>query len=124
MWKSMWDDDSSLSGANVTIDSSSNIITINDLNNYITSESVDDDGFLDLEDGVAGFGIVQAGDNEEYAIFTFTSAGVVTLLTDSTANVANTDSDTDLCIFDNGSNVRIKNRLGSAKVLRINIYYS
>lgn len=121
---SMWDDDSSLSGTNVSINSSSNIIIVNNLSNYITSESVEDEDFLDLESSKSGYGIVQAGDNEEYGVFTFTSAGVVTLLTDSTANVVNTDTDTKLCIFDNGTNVRIKNRLGSAKILRVSVSYS
>ena len=122
--ESMWDDDSSLSGTNVSINSSSNIVLINNLSNYITSESVDDDGFLNLVDGVSGFGFVQAGDNEEYGHFTFTSAGAVTLLTDSTANVVNTNTDAKLCIFDNGTNVRISNRLGSAKILRVSVSYS
>lgn len=122
---SMWDDDSSLSGSNVTIDSSSNIVKINDLSNYITSESVDDDGFLDLVDGVAGFGFIQAGDNEEYGFFSFTSAGVVTLLTSTNSvNFVATNTDAKLCVFDNGTNVRISNRLGSAKILRVSVSYS
>lgn len=94
------------------------------LSQYSTSQSVADDAFIDLNSGVSGFGYVQAGDNEEFAPFTFTTAGVVTLLTDATANVVATDTDVKLCIFDNGTNVRIRNRLGSAKVLKIKVYYS
>ena len=57
---------------------------------------------------------MQAGDGEEYALFSFTTAGVVTLIQNS-ANVANTDSDTDLCIYDGGTGIVIKNRLGAQK---------
>lgn len=95
-----------------------------DLKLQTNSESVADDGYIDLKSGVAGWGFVMAGDNEEYGAFTFTSAGVVTLLTDVTANVVATDTDAKLCIFDNGTNVRIRNRLGSAKTLRVEVKYS
>jgi len=88
------------------------------------STSLNDDEYVDLEAGKTGWGTVMAGDNEEFAPFTFTSAGVVTLLTDATANVVNTDTDAKLCIFDNGTNVRIRNRLGSAKVIRFCVNYS
>ena len=87
------------------------------------SISVVDDDFIDLEAGTIGWGFAQIGDNEEYATFCWTSAGVVTLINNST-NAVNTDTDTKLCIFDNGSNVRIRNRLGSTKVIRYVVNYS
>ena len=95
-----------------------------DLKIQTDSKSVADDSFIDLKSGVTGWGFVMAGDNEESSSFTFTSAGVVTLGADATANVANTDTDANLCIFDNGTNVRIRNRLGSAKTLRVEVKYS
>jgi hypothetical protein len=92
----------------------------------ITSEgsiSLADDAEISLETGKAGFGHIMIGDNQEYAWFAFTSAGVVTLITNST-NVANTDSDTDLSIYDGGTAVNIKNRLGATLILRYSIKYS
>ena len=71
-----------------------------------------------------GYGFCMIGDNQEYAAFTFTSEGVVTLLTDVSANIADTDSDGNLCIYDNGSSSAIKNRLGSTLNLRYSIKYS
>lgn len=77
-----------------------------------------DDGFVDMPSSGSngGFGLAQLGDGEEYAIFSFTSAGVVTLIANS-ANVVNTDTDTKFCIFDGGAVPRFKNRRGSAKNL-------
>ena len=71
-----------------------------------------------------GYGFCMIGDNQEYAAFTFTSEGVVTLLTDVSANIADTDSDGNLCINDNGSSSAIKNRLGSTLNLRYSLKYS
>jgi len=119
----MWDDNSFLSGSNVIIDSSSNIVVINGLNNYVTSESIEDDAYIDIQSATSGFGFVLAGNNEEYCNFVFATTGAVLFLLSST-NATNADTDGKLCIFDNGTNVRIKNRLGSAKVLKVNIYYS
>jgi hypothetical protein len=96
-----------------------------DLKIQTNSESVADDGYIDLKSGVAGWGFVMAGDNEEYGFFSFTSAGVVSLLTSTnSANFVATDTDAKLCVFDNGTNVRIRNRLGSAKTLRVEVKYS
>lgn len=82
-----------------------------------------DDGLFDLpSNNDGGWGFVQAGDGEEYAQFSYTSAGAVTLIANS-ANVANSDSDTDLCIFDNGAVPAVKNRLGATKTIKIIIYY-
>jgi len=82
------------------------------------NKSVADDGTITFPTGYMGHGWIMAGDNEEFILFRFTSAGAVTLLTDVSANTANTDSDTDLCVYDGGSGIIIKNRLGASKVLR------
>jgi len=88
----------------------------------IGSESLADDAEISLDADSAGFGTIQIGDNQEFTQFRFTTAGVVTLL-NNTANVANTDSDTDLCIYDAGDHVNIKNRLGSELTLRYDIKF-
>lgn len=94
------------------------------LNAETNVKSVADDGYIDLKSGMAGWGFVMAGDNEEYGAFCFTSAGVVTVLSDASTNFVGTDTDAKLCVFDNGSNVRIRNRLGSAKTIRYEVKYS
>lgn len=112
-----------IDSTNMIVGTGSGVITHNTLKRGATSESVNDDANIDLPDSTTGFGFVQAGDNEEYAQFSWTSAGVVTLLQNS-ANVVNTDTDGNLCIFDNGTTVRIRNRLGSTKTLRLEYNYS
>lgn len=84
-----------------------------------------DDGFVDMSSAGSngGFGFAQLGDGEEYAIFSFTSAGVVTLIANS-VNVVNTDTDTNFCIFDSGAVPRFKNRLGLVKNLLVVVWSS
>jgi hypothetical protein len=97
---------------------------------YVKKKSIADDGFIDLPNAVQGFGTVLIGDIQEWVMFTNVAAGTVTVLTDSASNtlnstnVATADTDTNLCIIDNGTNVRVKNRLGSAlETLIIYWYY-
>jgi hypothetical protein len=85
--------------------------------------SVVDDGQLILPDASTGWGFAQIGDNEEYALFSWTTAGAVTLISNS-VNTVNTDTDDKFCIYDAGTDVRIKNRLGAEKIVRWAIYYS
>jgi len=109
---------------------------LNELWSYITlsvplvwKESLADDGNIDLPTSVQGFGFVFAGDFEEWGFFTNTVAAAVTFLTDSgantlnSANCVNTDTDAKLCVFDNGTNVRIRNRLGATKEILVIYYY-
>jgi hypothetical protein len=79
--------------------------------------------FTDLDSGKSGFGFCQIGDGAEYAFFSFTTAGVVTLIT-SSANVVNTDTDAKLCIVDAGGYVRIANALGSTLMMTLIIFYN
>jgi hypothetical protein len=81
-----------------------------------------DDAEVTVSTGKAGFGIVNIGDNQEDAYFTF-STTAVTLRTNS-ANVANSDSDTNLCIYYSSGNLNIKNRLGSSLDVRYTIWNS
>jgi hypothetical protein len=69
-----------------------------------------DDGTFNVPDATSGWGQVKGGG--EYLEFRWAADGTVTLLTDCSANTANTDSDTDLCAYDSGTQVIIKNRLG------------
>lgn len=85
-------------------------------------ETLADDAETTVASGTAGFGIVNIGDNQEDAYFTF-STTAVTLRTNS-ANVANSDSDTDLCIYYSGADLKIKNRLGSELDVRYTIWSS
>ncbi len=109
---------------------------LNDLWSYIIlsvplvwKENLADDAYIDLPDSVQGFGFVFAGDFAEWGFFTNTAAGVVTPLTDTnsdtlnSANCVNTDTDAKLCVFDNGTNVRVRNRLGAAKEVLVIYYY-
>lgn len=84
-----------------------------------------DDGFVDMPSAGSngGFGLARLGDGEKWARFLFTSAGAVTLI-DNSANVVNTDTDTNFCIFDVGAVPRFKNRLGATKNLLVVVWYS
>jgi hypothetical protein len=100
-----------------------NVVVIDDsLENDRQSAQVADDGTITLKDSAYGWGSVMAGDNEEFARFRFTSAAVVTI-DQQTTNVAAADTDGNLCIFDNGTEVVIKNRLGALKQVKIDVKY-
>jgi hypothetical protein len=85
--------------------------------------TVNDEATISLPANTIGWGTVMAGDNQEFSRFRWTSAAVVTV-DESTANVATTDLDTNLCIFDGGTSVSIRNRLGSNLTIRYVIHYS
>jgi hypothetical protein len=74
--------------------------------------------------GVAGWGEVMIGDNEEWAHFRFSSSGAVTLITNTT-NVSTTPFNPNtLNIYDAGSGVAIQNYLSAAqKRVAVNIKY-
>jgi hypothetical protein len=95
----------------------------NGLTVYRTSEAVADEASIVLATGVSGWGFAQAGDNEQWIHFCFTSAGVVTVIANS-ALAVNTDTDGNLCVYDAGAGIAIKNRLGASKTIRATIYYS
>lgn len=71
----------------------------------------DDDGF-NLPSGEEG--VVLATNYTEHVLATVAQDGSVTGVTTST-NGAVTDSDTDLCVFDDGDHARVRNRLGQAE---------
>ncbi|MDC1299927.1 hypothetical protein N8Z24_00310 [bacterium] len=82
--------------------------------NHSLPLSMSDDGYFDLPAESAGYGFFLVGDGEEYAEVYWSTDNTVTLIDNST-NVAVTDSDTDFCIFDNTTSIRVRNRLGTAK---------
>ena len=87
------------------------------------SASVADEGSITLDTAKTGRGWAMAGDNEEYVEFRFTAAGVVTVIS-NTANAINTDTDGNLCVYDAGAGIAIKNRLGATKNIRYIVNYS
>jgi hypothetical protein len=82
-----------------------------------------DDGSFDLPAASAGFCSLIVGDTEEYAQFAWDSTATVTLIVNST-NVVATDTDTKFCIFDNGTSVRVRNRLGAAKKVVFDYHFT
>ena len=86
-------------------------------------QSVADEAEIALDTGKTGWGTAMAGDNEEYIEFRFTAAGVVTIVS-NTANAINTDTDGNLCVYDAGAGIAIKNRLGATKNIRYIVNYS
>lgn len=94
------------------------------LNVHKEKSVVADDGTITLATGVAGFGEVMAGDNEQWAHFRFSSDGTVTLIANS-ALVSKTAAagDDSLMVYDAGSGIAIKNRLGGTKKIAVNVNY-
>ena len=83
---------------------------------------VADDGEISLPDATSGWGFAMAGDSQEYSFFVWTTAGAVTLISNS-ANTVTTNTDAKFCIYDSGTQVKIKNRLGASKQVRYLINY-
>lgn len=82
-----------------------------------------DTGEISIATGVAGWGQVMIGDNQEWAHFRFTSAGVVTLINNSTNVTTTNDTDGNLNIYDGGTGIVIENQLGSTLKTAIFINY-
>lgn len=93
------------------------------LYSFAGSQAVADDGSVIVDTGMAGFGFVQLGDNEAWAQFTWSADGTVYLM-QNTPNVSNLDTDSTLSIYDGGTGIVIKNRLGSEKTIRFQLNYS
>jgi len=100
----------------------------NGLYQYNTNVIVADDGTIDLPAGVHGWGYIQTATSTtlDGAInFRFDGNAVVTQTnTGDALNAAVADTDTKICVFDNGTSVRIKNRLGGSRSLFIQIYHN
>lgn len=97
------------------------------INQFHYQADVADDGTFTLPaftDSCWGF--IQAGNNEEYVIFTNDNDGDVILVANSANVVANADTDTNLCIGTAATQepLTIKNRLGATKNVNVMIWYS
>lgn len=98
------------------------------VNNLVTAsscEAVADDGTLDLEDATPGKVEIWISDGtqDEYILARVYSDGTVTLIT-TNGNTANADTDGNLCLYQNSTNARIKNRLGAEYTVCYEFKYS
>lgn len=101
------------------------IITINNIKTGCDSTVKADDESIVLTNGISGWGEVyafNAGVIDEWAEFIISSDGAVYLKSNST-DVVNTDTANKLCIFDNGSGVTIRNRLGGTRTIKYIIHH-
>jgi len=98
-------------------------VVSNGLNSFSRSVDLENGRDIFIAKGQHGWGVVQAGDNESFAQFRFSSLGQVVLF-NQTSNVDNRDSDNNLCVFDNGGGIVIKNRLGSSQRVNFTINYT
>ena len=97
------------------------------INSFTYQADVGDDGIFTLPAITdAAWGFIQAGDNEEYALFTIDNDGDVTLISNSANVVANTDVDGKICLGTAGSQepLQVRNRLGAQKNINLIIWYS
>jgi hypothetical protein len=95
-------------------------------NRWCTQESLADGGKITSQpvSSNGGIGFCQAGDGEEYALFSFTSAGVVTLISNSANMTTVEDSNNKFNIYDAGTTVGYNNELGGAKNVFVVIWYN
>lgn len=95
------------------------------VNIWTTQEVVADAGKVLMVQALnGGHGHAQLGDSEEYALFSFTSVGAVTLISNS-ANVTTTEnSDTNFNIYNAGDRIGFNNELGSIKNLFVTVWWN
>jgi len=102
--------------------STDSVTTIGLMPNCRKLATLADDATWTFFSGVCGIGTILTNDGATFAQFRFTSAGAVTLI-QNTSDVDNADTDAKLCIYDGGTAIVIKNRLGSTQKLSIDINY-
>lgn len=96
-------------------------MVMDNVNVCVINTTLADDAEGALETGISGFGECMLGDDEAYAHFKFSTAGVVTLI--AWDNAVSSDTDGYLAIYDAGSGVSIKNRTGSEEDLMCKLTY-
>jgi hypothetical protein len=105
---------------------SKSILNINDVLTLASDTSMEDDASKVFTTVGGGWGEVYAFTSseiiDEWAEFIFSSDGTVYLKSNST-DVSNIDEDGKLCIFDNGTSITIKNRLGTGRHIKYIIHY-
>jgi len=99
-------------------------VATDSLTTFYTTTKIDSATIISLPSGRAGWGEVMIGDNAQWASFRFTSAGVVTLILNST-NVGTTPFDANkLNIYDAGTNVAIQNYISAAQLnVAVKVHY-
>ena len=100
-------------------------IDVNGLSIYSEDISISDDASIIMTNGIYGWGEVYAYNGstiDQWADFIFDADGTVYLKSTS-IDVIDTDTDNKLCIFDNGSGVTIRNRLGGVRQIKYTIHY-
>lgn len=113
----------SASGSEGLSYNSGSVAAWDSLNNHNEASVIADDGTISLPVGKSGWGEIGIGDMQEFVRFKFTSEAVVTLLSDCSTNTDDADTDGDLCVYDGGDHVIIKNRLGATKVIALVVHY-
>jgi hypothetical protein len=103
-----------------SLDGATGIISYDSLGIPREASWIADDDSILITAGMAGWGTVMIGDNQEFSDFRFGTTGSVTLI-GNTTNVTNTDTDGNLVIWNNGTQTSIKNRLGSGLVIAIDV---
>lgn len=90
---------------------------------YVKKQLMVDDGTITMPANTTGYGDIVVNDGSTYVTFTWKVDGTVTLIT-NTADVDDADTDTKFCIYDSGTSIVIKNRLGAQYYARFNLHYS
>ncbi|MDC1299925.1 hypothetical protein N8Z24_00300 [bacterium] len=85
--------------------------------------SLINDAYFDLPTASAGFGFISVGDGEYYAQIQWATDGTVLLINNS-ADVEAINTIGKFCIFDNGTSVRVRNRLGSTVTVMFNYHFT
>ena len=104
------------------LETDANTTVINGLITDARAVVLADEAFYNLADATSGWGNCSIGDSQEWATFTWNSSGESFIIS-SSANVANSSVDGNLCIIDAGSFARIINRLGSSLTLKLEAKY-
>jgi hypothetical protein len=101
----------------------SNVAIGDDAKGIIDNQSLIDTGTYSLPNASSGIGYLMVGDNEEWAIFTWGTAGAVNLMIFS-ANITTTGAtDNKFNIFDGGTAVTLENQLGATKTVKMTLNY-
>lgn len=123
--KPLFVDNTGLTGTQTPYTINDSITLWHGMHKYQSDVFLGDDQIITLPGGIWGNGTISANYGDTFASFHFNCASIVTLHSISTSDVASTDTDGKLCVYSGGSGyVKIKNRLGFATYLLIDINYS
>lgn len=83
--------------------------------------TLDNNAVTTLSADAPHIAMLQVGDDEERAYFSWNTSGIFNIIS-SSANVHTADEGTNLCLFTSTGLPTIKNRLGSTKTIKIVIF--